>query len=327
MIRVEGLHQHPAALVAPARAAGHLRDQVEGPLGGTEVGQVQRGVGIDHADQGHIGEVQSLGDHLRAQQDLHLAAAEGVQGLLVAAGALHGVAVHPQYADAGEAGADLGLQPLRAQAAVVDAPEAALGTLGWGRHLVVAVVAEGDLLRAVVRQRDVAMGTLDHGPAGRALDVGGETAAVQQQDHLAALAQRLVHRRVQVAADRAARAARVLVVSQVDGAHRRHRAAEHAAGHRHQSIAARHGPLPALQRGRGRAQHQRHLLDFAAGQGHVAGVVARRGLLLESRLVLLIQDHQAQVRHRGEDRTASAHDHLHLAVGNPLPLPMPFGVA
>ena len=122
-------------------------------------------------------------------------------------------------------------------------------------------------------------------------------------------------------------AARVLVVSQVDGAHRRHRAAEHAAGHRHQSIAARHGPLPALQRGRGRAQHQRHLLDFAAGQGHVAGVVARRGLLLESRLVLLIQDHQAQVRHRGEDRTASADDHLHLAVGNPLPLPMPFGVA
>ena len=87
MIGTEGLHQHAAALSPAAGAARHLRHQVKRPFGGAEVGQVQGRVGIDHADQRHVGKVEPLGDHLRAQQDVHLARAKRGQRLLVAAAA------------------------------------------------------------------------------------------------------------------------------------------------------------------------------------------------------------------------------------------------
>ena len=34
---------------------------------------MQADVGVDHADERHVGEVQPLGDHLRAEQDVDLA--------------------------------------------------------------------------------------------------------------------------------------------------------------------------------------------------------------------------------------------------------------
>ena len=70
------LHEHAAALVAAAGAAGDLRDELKRPLGRPQVAKVQRRVGVDHADQRHVRKVEPLGDHLRAQQDLHLAARE-----------------------------------------------------------------------------------------------------------------------------------------------------------------------------------------------------------------------------------------------------------
>ena len=71
-----GLHEHPAGPIAPPGASGHLRHELKGPLGGAEVGQMQRRVGVDHPHQRHVGEVEPLGDHLSAQQDLDLAGLE-----------------------------------------------------------------------------------------------------------------------------------------------------------------------------------------------------------------------------------------------------------
>ena len=97
--------------------------------------------------------------------------AKRVERPLVAAGLLHGVGVHPQAAMLGKAGLHFGLQPLRAQAAVANAREVAVGALRRRGRLVVAIVAQRDLLVAMVRQRDVAVRTFDHVAAGRALDV------------------------------------------------------------------------------------------------------------------------------------------------------------
>ena len=74
MLRLERLHQHPPAARPAARPARHLGEQLERPLGGAEVGHVQADVRVDDADQRHVGEVQPLGDHLRAEQDVDLAA-------------------------------------------------------------------------------------------------------------------------------------------------------------------------------------------------------------------------------------------------------------
>ena len=64
-----------------------------------------------------------------------------------------------------------------------------------------------------------------------------------------------------------------------------------------------------------------------AHDGHVAAVVARRRVLLEARLVLLVDDDQAEVRGRGRTRRCGADDDLHLAVEDAPPVPAALGVA
>ena len=231
MIGAERLHEHAPAVLAAPGAAGHLRHQLKRALGGAEVGQVQGRVGIDHAHQRDTRKIEPLGDHLRAQQDIDLAVAKRRQGLLVAAGSLHRVGVHAQHAGIGKAGAHFGLQLLRPHAAVANAAEIAFGACHRGRDFVVAIVAQRHVALAMVRQREIAMRAADHIAAGRALDVRGKAAAIQQQNHLAAVFQRSVDGLVQLSADGAARAAILKLVAQIDRAHRRHRPIEHPPRH------------------------------------------------------------------------------------------------
>ena len=58
----------------------------------------------------------------------------------------------------------------------------------------------------------------------------------------------------------------------------------------------RSAPMPTFQRWRGRAQHQRNLFGAGAPESHVAGVIARRAVLLERAFVLLVQHDQPEVR-------------------------------
>ena len=72
-LRVVGLDQHAPGLVAAPGASGDLLDLLEAALGGAQVTALQGQVGIDHPDQGQIGEVVALGDQLRADDDVDLA--------------------------------------------------------------------------------------------------------------------------------------------------------------------------------------------------------------------------------------------------------------
>ena len=63
-----------------------------------------------------------------------------------------------------------------------------------------------------------------------------------------------------------------------------------------------------LQAGRGGDQHRRRRAEARAHHGHVAGVVDDALLLLERGLVLLVDDDQAEVGERQEQRGAGA-DH------------------
>lgn len=56
-------------------------------------------------------------------------------------------------------------------------------------------------------------------------------------------------------------------------------------------------------------------------------MIARRGILFERALVLLVQHHQPEVWCGSENRALRPDDNLHVAVGDPLPLLVAIGVA
>ena len=76
------------------------------------------------------------------------------------------------------------------------------------------------------RQRQVAELALLDVAARRAVDVRGEAAAVEQQDHLAAVVERLLHRPFQRRAEAVQALVRLAVVPQVDQVHLRQRPVE-----------------------------------------------------------------------------------------------------
>ena len=163
--------------------------------------------------------------------------------------------------------------------------------------------------------------------AGRALNVRRMPAAIEQQDHLPAFAQRFVHRPVQRPADRAARVLVVHLVSQIDRPHRRHRPIEHSPRHLHELRLAPLRPLPTFERRRRAGQHQRHVLVGRSANRHVAGVIPRRRFLLERRFVLLVEHDQPKVRRGSKDGAPCPDHHFDLAPRDPPPMLVTLDVA
>ena len=92
----------------------------------------------------------------------------------------------------------------------------------------------------------------------------------------------------------------------VDQADRRPGRAADALGQGDAAIAAGFGALPGLERRRRRSEQHRDALAPAAPDREVARRVARTFLLLVRRVVLLVDDDQAEPRQRGEHRQAGA---------------------
>ena len=118
--RREGLDDHLSLGVAPARTAGNLGKKLECPLPGTEVRRMQPRVRVDDADQGDIGKIQPLGDHLGSDEDVGLTGAEFSQNLAVRSFAGHRVRIHPGDAGHRKEPADRFLDALRADPGVLD---------------------------------------------------------------------------------------------------------------------------------------------------------------------------------------------------------------
>ena len=67
-VRVERLDDHAPAALAAAAAPGQLGHERERALLGAEVGEAQRGVGVQHDAERHVREVVPLRHHLRADE-------------------------------------------------------------------------------------------------------------------------------------------------------------------------------------------------------------------------------------------------------------------
>ena len=116
MVRPVGLDHDLSWPLAPASSASHLLEELVGALRGAEVGQVKRRVGVDHRHQRHLRVVETLGDHLRAEEYARaLDALEGGKSALVAPLPLRRVGVHSNDRHAGDVRGQLGLDALRSR--------------------------------------------------------------------------------------------------------------------------------------------------------------------------------------------------------------------
>ena len=192
-----GLHIDGPAQRPPPSATGHLRDELERALPGTEVGEVQGRIGVHDADHGHLREIEPFGDHLRAQQDVNLPPRDALEDAVVRPFRAGRVEIHPGDPGFGKAQPEEVLELLGAE------PAHALHLMAAGaasrRHglLVAAIVAAQRRRRLMHGERDGAARALPDDTAGRALQVRGEAAPVEEQNHLFVPAERRLHRRIE----------------------------------------------------------------------------------------------------------------------------------
>ena len=126
MVGLVGLQKGPPRQLLAAAAPHHLGDEAEGALVAAEIIRVQHLVGGQHPHQGDPGEIQPLGDHLGADEDIVLPPAKGGKQPLMAVLAHGGILVHPQDAGFGKTQPQRLLHLLRAHPGIPHHPQ-------WGQ--------------------------------------------------------------------------------------------------------------------------------------------------------------------------------------------------
>ena len=159
-----------------------MRQQLERPLLGAEVGQAQTRVGVDDRGQRDAGEVVALRHHLRADQRRALGVAECAQRFGNAS-VLDRVGVEAEARQVGDRGRELAVQPLRARADPRELGGAARRT-ELGRGLAPAAVMAAERPVAVQDERDVTVLAADRRAARTAVQRRCNAAPVQEQDRL-----------------------------------------------------------------------------------------------------------------------------------------------
>src|SRR5204862_1551050 len=91
------LHEDFTRRFAAASASGDLREKLEGAFACSEIGQMQGEIGVDDSDECHVRKMQTLGDHLRADEDVDLASAKISQCFAIRFLARHGICIHAAH--------------------------------------------------------------------------------------------------------------------------------------------------------------------------------------------------------------------------------------
>jgi hypothetical protein len=160
--------------------------------------------------------------------------------------------------------------------------------------------------------------------AGTAVQHRRVAAAVEQQQALFAARQAFLQRAEQGRCEHALRPlGRLWQLPHVHQPHPGHGTAAHAFGQRQALVATLLHPLPGLQRWRGRTQQHGHALAVAAPDGQVARRIARTFLLLEGRVVLFVDDDQAQAWQRHKDGQPRAQHQIGLPQVGQQPVAQP----
>ncbi len=312
-VGLERLQEHEARRVPPA-PAGELRHELERSLFGAEVRHREAAVGVDDGGEAHVAEVMPLRDHLRADEHDAIGRAKAVDRLAQGAGARRRVRVEPDPLQLRHRSRQLRLEPLRPGAHVRELGRAA-GGAEHGHGLATPAVVAVQPPVPVQRQRDVAVRAPPRRAARPAVQRRRDATAVEQENSLAAFVDEAPELGEKRGRERVAGLA-----TEVDEAHARHRGSD-THGQRHARQA-----LPALGPGRGAPVDGDRALERRPLRRDRARVVSRVGLLLERRVVLLVDDDQADAAHRCEHGRARSDDDARLAPGDPVALVAPLRV-
>ena len=164
------LDQYSPALGAAARSARHLAQKLKAAFGCPKVREIDANVGIDDSDQGHVGKVEALRNHLRAKQNVDLTCGNAIEYPRVSPFPAGGVEVHSRNPSRRESLGEKPLHLLGAETPLLQIPPATTRTIGSRIFLVQAVVADEPLWVSVVRERDAAVRTGCYRAAVNALD-------------------------------------------------------------------------------------------------------------------------------------------------------------
>ncbi len=186
---------------------------------------------------------------------------------------------------------------------------------------VAAEVAHQRAAEAVVDHPGRALAAGEAVPAGAAQRQGRVAAAVEEQQRLPAVRDRVGDGGGERRRDPAA--ARRGIPAHVDRRQRRHGAAGVARCEPQVAVAPRLGVDAGFERRGRRGQHHGGLLEAAAHHRHVAGVIAHAVVLLVGGLVFLVDDDEPEVGEGQEQRRARARHDLDVARRDAGPGPRP----
>src|SRR5262249_2874069 len=150
------LDHNLSRFAAASGTAGHLSQQLKRSLGRAEVGQRKRRVGANDTDEGNARKVVSLRNHLRADQNVDVPAAESAEHAFEIAAVPHRVAVSAADACIRINLYELGLEPFRSLAHIMDVLALALRTGRFWAPRDTAVMAKQLVNRAVIGQGNTA---------------------------------------------------------------------------------------------------------------------------------------------------------------------------
>ena len=139
---------------------------------------MQREVGVDNSDQRHVREVEALGDHLGADEDVDLAGAKSLERFAIRILARHRIGVHPAHDRVGENLGDVRLDFLGAEAGI-DQRVLRTGRAFFRHGGRVAAQMTGQPGRATMEsERDAAIRAIARFPAIAAEQGGGKPAPI-----------------------------------------------------------------------------------------------------------------------------------------------------
>ena len=183
-MRRGGLNDDFASHRSASRPACDLGEQLKGALTGAEVGGVERKIGIEDTDEGDIGKVESLGDHLGAEQDVDLFCAEVAEGIAQGVLAPRSVGVESRDFRGGEDFTEDVFGFFGAVSLKTNGGVAALGTKLGHDGLMTADVTDESFVSAMIGEWNSAVIAFNDVAAGRTLQGAGKAASVQEENDL-----------------------------------------------------------------------------------------------------------------------------------------------
>src|SRR5205814_4328162 len=163
------LDQHFATLGAAPGSPRNLVKELEGALGCSEVRQIDAHVSVHHPHERDVRKIESLGDHLRPEQNVDFTCCYTIENAGMRPLAARRVNIHSRHPRSRKSLAQKTLDLLRAKSTLLEVSSPAARAVGPRLFLVQTVVTDQALRIAMQRERDAAVRTGRHRPAIHAL--------------------------------------------------------------------------------------------------------------------------------------------------------------